>query len=173
MTMKRVGHVYLSSTASVSGEVTLGEDVSVWPGVCIRGDVAPVSIGAGTNVQDNASVHCDAGKPNRIGADVTIGHGAIVHGLEVGDGSLIGMGATVMGGTRIGAGCLIAAGALVPPGLVVPDGHTVIGVPGRVIRPTADDEKAYMKWLAPHYVELARGHADAPDDPRFRPWSPD
>ena len=170
--MRRHGHAFLAPTAAVLGEVTLGENVNVWPGVSVRGDVAAVTIGAGSNVQDNASVHCDAGKPNVIGAHVSIGHNAIVHGREVGDGTLIGMGAIVMGGTRIGRGCLIAAGALVPPGLVVPDGHAVIGLPGRVAREVTAEEVAYLAWLAPHYVTLAAGHADTPDDPRFRVWTP-
>ncbi|BAM04568.1 gamma carbonic anhydrase family protein [Phycisphaera mikurensis] len=170
--MRRRGEVFLSNTARVLGEVTLGAGVSVWPGASVRGDVAAVTIGPGSNVQDNASVHCDAGKPNAIGAGVSIGHNAIVHGRAVGDGTLIGMGAIVMGGTRIGRGCLVAAGALVPPGLTVPDGHAVIGLPGRVARAVTPEEAAYLRWLAPHYAELAAGHADRPDDPRFRPWTP-
>ena len=170
--MRRAGDVFLAPTASVLGEVSLGAGVSVWPGASVRGDVAAVAIGPGSNVQDNASVHCDAGEPNRIGAHVSIGHNAVVHGREVGDGTLIGMGAIVMGGTRIGRGCLVAAGALVPPGLTVPDGHAVIGLPAKVRREVSAEEAAYLAWLAPHYAELARGHADTPEDPRFRPWSP-
>lgn len=161
---------YLADTARVTGEVVLGEGVNIWPSAAIRGDVARVTIGAGTNVQDNATVHCDSGKPNTIGANVTIGHNAVVHGLSVGDGSLIGMHATVLGGTRIGKRCLVAAGALVPPGLEVPDDHVVMGVPGKVMRETNEKEKAYLSWLAEHYVQLAKGYAATPSDPRFRAY---
>ncbi len=168
--MRFVRDVVLADTARVLGEVTLGPGVGVWYGAVIRGDVAAVSIGEGTNVQDNAVVHCDSGVPNRIGRHVSIGHGAIVHGAFVGDGSLIGMGAMVLGRTRIGAGCLIAAGAVLTPGMEVPDGMLAMGVPAKVVRPVNEQEKQYLAWLAPHYVELARLHAQSPDDPRVRPW---
>lgn len=161
---------YLADTARVTGQVTLGDGVSVWPSAVIRGDVAPISIGERTNIQDNATVHCDSGKPNTIGQRVTIGHNAVVHGRSVGDGTLIGMHATVLGGSRIGNRCLVAAGALVPPGLEVPDEHLVIGVPGKVARPTTDKEKQYLTWLADHYVQLAQRYHNNPDDPAFRPY---
>ena len=165
------GHsAYLADTARVTGEVVLGDDVSVWPSAVIRGDVAKVTIGARTNIQDNATVHCDSGKPNTIGEAVTIGHNAVVHGVSVGDGSLIGMHATVLGGTVIGNRCLVAAGALVPPGLEVPDDHVVMGVPGRVMRETNDEEKKYLGWLADHYVALAKRYQETPDDPRLREY---
>lgn len=151
--------VHLADTARVTGTVVLGAGANMWYGAAVRGDVADITIGAGSNVQDNATVHCDSGKPNTIGANVSIGHNAVVHGRSVGDGTLIGMGAIVMGETVIGKGCLIAAGALVPPGLEVPDGHVVLGVPGRVVREVTDDERAYLKWLAPHYVALAKRYA--------------
>ncbi len=170
MAIQCVNRVYLADTARVLGEVELGEKVSLWYGVSVRGDVAQITIGRGTNVQDNAVIHCDSGLPNTIGSQVTIGHGAVVHGQSVGDGTLIGMGATVLGRTQIGRRCLIAAGALVPPGMVVPDGMAVIGVPGRIARQTTDQEKQYLDWLAPHYIELARLHHEQPADPRIRPW---
>jgi len=150
---------FLADTARVTGDVSLGLEVSVWYGAAVRGDVADITIGAGSNVQDNVTVHCDSGKPNAIGAHVSIGHNAVVHGRSVGDGTLIGMGAIVMGETVIGKGCLIAAGALVPPGLTVPDGHVVMGVPGRVVREVSEEEREYLKWLAPHYVALAKRYA--------------
>ncbi len=168
--MRRIHGAYLADTARVLGDVKLGEAASVWYGAVIRGDVAAVAIGEGTNVQDNATVHCDSGVPNTIGADVTIGHNAVVHGETVGDGTLIGMHATVLGRTRIGAGCLIAAGALVPPGLSVPDGMVVMGVPGRVVREVNDKEREYLRWLPGHYRELARRHAETPDAPEFRAY---
>jgi carbonic anhydrase/acetyltransferase-like protein (isoleucine patch superfamily) len=170
MSVRVIEDVYLADTARVVGEVKLGKQVSLWYGAAVRGDVAPVTIGDRTNVQDNAVVHCDTDVPNVIGCDVTIGHGAIVHGERVGDGTLIGMGATVLGHTHIGRGCLIAAGALVPPGLHVPDGMVVMGVPGRIVRPVSDDEKQYLAWAAQTYLRLAKLHAEQKDDPRVRAW---
>jgi len=161
---------YLADTARVVGRVTLGGDVSVWPSAVVRGDVAPITIGEGTNIQDNATVHCDSGKPNVIGRRVTVGHNAVVHGQAVGDGTLIGMHATVLGRTVIGQRCLIAAGTLVPPGLEVPDNHVVMGVPGRLTRETNDQEKEYLTWLADHYIKLAQRYHQIPDDPALRPY---
>jgi carbonic anhydrase/acetyltransferase-like protein (isoleucine patch superfamily) len=145
--------------ATVVGEVTVAENASIWFNAVIRGDVAAVTIGRRTNVQDNAVIHCDSGVPNHIGDDVTIGHGAIVHGVRVGDGTLIGMGATVLGRSTIGRGCLVAAGAVVPPGLDVPDGMVVMGVPGRIVRPIRPEEVEYARWLSGHYVRLAERYA--------------
>ena len=170
MSIRHINDVYLADTARVLGEVGLGKDVSVWYGVSIRGDVASVTIGQGTNVQDNTVIHCDSGVPNTIGNHVTIGHGAIVHGQSIGDGTLIGMGAKVLGQTRIGQRCLIAAGAVVVPGTEVPDEMLVIGVPGRVVRPISEKERDYLAWLGPHYVQLAQLHHENPDNPRIKPW---
>jgi carbonic anhydrase/acetyltransferase-like protein (isoleucine patch superfamily) len=147
---------YRAHNSTIVGEVTAGEDASFWFNAVVRGDVAAVHIGKRTNVQDNAVIHCDTGVPNIIGDNVVIGHGAIVHGRQVGDGSLIGMGATVLSRSVIGKGCLIAAGAVVPPDLVVPDGMVVMGVPGKIVRVTKPEEREYMHWLSGHYVELAQ-----------------
>lgn len=146
---------FLAINSTVTGDVLIGAQSSVWFNAVIRGDVAPVRIGQRVNVQDNCTVHCDSGVENVIEDDVTIGHNAIVHGTFVGRGSLIGMGAVVLGGSRIGSECLIAAGAVVPPNLHVPDGMTVMGVPGRIARPVKDQEREYMRWLTAHYAELA------------------
>ncbi len=159
-------HHFVADSARVIGDVRLGENVNIWYGAAIRGDVAPVEIGGHTNVQDNAIIHCDHRYANVIGSHVTIGHNAIVHGERVGDHTLIGMGAIVLGHTKIGSGCLIAAGAVVPPGLEVPDGHVVMGVPGRIVRETNDEERQYIAKLPEHYVALARRHVERPDDPR-------
>jgi carbonic anhydrase/acetyltransferase-like protein (isoleucine patch superfamily) len=171
MSVQLLRGVYLADTARVLGEVELGPGASIWYGASVRGDVAKAVLGENTNVQDNAVVHCDSRCPNIIGANVTIGHGALVHGESVGDWTLIGMGAVVLGHTRIGSHCLIAAGAVVPPGTVVPDGMLVVGVPGRVVRPVNQEEHKYLDWLAPHYLRLAKLHHEAPDDPRIRPWA--
>ena len=152
--------VYIAHNATLTGELTLGADASFWFNAVVRGDVAPVSIGKRTNVQDGVVVHCDTDVPNVIEDDVTIGHGAIVHGAHVGFGSLIGMGATLLGQTKIGRECLIAAGAVVPPGLEVPDRMVVMGVPGKIVRPVKEEELKYMRWLVPHYVELAERYAN-------------
>jgi carbonic anhydrase/acetyltransferase-like protein (isoleucine patch superfamily) len=146
---------YVAHNATITGNVIISENASVWFNAVVRGDVAPVSIGRNVNVQDGAVIHCDTGFPNTIEDDVTIGHGAIVHGELVGRGSLIGIHATLLGRTRIGIECLIAAGAVVPPGLIVPDRMVVMGVPGKIVRPVKVDELKYMQWLAPHYVTLA------------------
>jgi carbonic anhydrase/acetyltransferase-like protein (isoleucine patch superfamily) len=147
--------VYQAVNATVTGDVTIGERSSLWFNSVIRGDVAPVTIGRRVNVQDCVVIHCDIGVANVIEDDVSIGHGAIVHGQFVGRGSLVGMGATLLGRTRVGVNCLIAAGAVVPPGLQVPDGMVVMGVPGKIVRLVKEDELKYMRWLTGHYVELA------------------
>lgn len=149
---------FLSHTAVLTGDLTVGEFASFWFGAVVRGDVAPITLGRRVNVQDNAVVHCDSGVPNVIEDDVTIGHAAIVHGEHVGQGSLVGMKAVLLSRTRVGRECLIAAGSVVPPGLVVPDRMVVMGVPGKIVRPVKDDELKYMRWLTTHYVELAEKH---------------
>jgi carbonic anhydrase/acetyltransferase-like protein (isoleucine patch superfamily) len=150
---------YVAKNATIVGDVTIGALSSFWFNAVVRGDVAPVVIGKRVNVQDGAVIHCDSEIANTIEDDVVIGHGAIVHGMHVGRGSLIGMGAVVLGRTRIGRECLIAAGAVVPPGLEVPDGMMVMGVPGKIARPVRDTELKYMRWLTEHYVALAQKHA--------------
>ncbi|BCJ35931.1 gamma carbonic anhydrase family protein [Actinocatenispora thailandica] len=146
--------------ATVVGDVGLAADVGVWYGAVLRGDVAPVTIGAGSNVQDTAVLHADPGFPASIGERVTIGHGAVVHGATVGDDCLIGMRATVLNGARIEPGCLIAAGAVVPPGTHVPAGSLVAGVPGRVRRPVTEAETATIAASWQLYVALAHRHRD-------------
>ena len=154
------GGYIVAPNCTIVGDVKIGADSSVWFGAVIRGDVAPVVIGRQVNVQDNAVVHCDSGVENEIGDNVTIGHGAIVHGKYVGAGSLIGMGATVLSRTVIGRECLIAAGAVVPPDLVVPDRTVVMGVPGKIVRAIKAEELEYMRFLSGHYLELAREYVE-------------
>ena len=155
------GGAWAAADAVLTGEVELGEDVSVWFGCVIRGDDAPITIGPRTNVQDCCVVHCDTGAPQRIGADCTIGHGAVVHGVELGDGVLIGMGATILGGARIGDGAVIAAGALVRENAEVPARALMAGVPARFVREVSEKEVAFMKHAIPHYIETARGYLPA------------
>jgi carbonic anhydrase/acetyltransferase-like protein (isoleucine patch superfamily) len=152
---KTPGNYFIAHNASVVGDVTIGEQASFWFNAVVRGDVAPVTIGRRVNVQDGCVIHCDTDVPNVIEDDVTIGHRAVVHGVHVGQGTLIGMGAVVLSRTRIGRECLIGAGTVVPPGLEVPDRMLVVGVPGRVVRPVGEKDLEYMRWLTGHYIELA------------------
>ncbi len=170
MSMRKTQDVYLADTARVMGRVKMGKDVNLWYGAAVRGDVAPVSIGTGTNLQEGVVVHCDKDVPNDIGEHVSIGHGAIVHGRSVGDGSLIGMGAVLLGGSVVGKNCLIAARALVTEGMVVPDNSVVMGIPGKVVRQVSEDQLKMMRELAPHYVKLAKHHHEHPDDKITKPW---
>lgn len=147
---------FYADNATIAGDVTLGADANVWFGAVIRGDVASIRLGARVNVQDNAVIHCDSGCLQVIEDDVSIAHGAIVHGTHVGSGTLIGMGARVLGRSTIGRGCIIAAGAVVPEGMNVPDGSVVMGVPGRIRRQVRPEEIAHIQWIPPHYVRLAQ-----------------
>jgi carbonic anhydrase/acetyltransferase-like protein (isoleucine patch superfamily) len=153
------GQWFAAWNCTLTGDVTIGPQASFWFGAVVRGDVAPVTIGRRTNVQDNAVIHCDSGVPNTIGDEVTIGHGAIVHGRSVGHGTLIGMNATVLSRTVIGRQCLIAAGSVVPPDLAVPDRMLVMGVPGKIVRPLKAEELEYLHWLTDHYVQVAGEYA--------------
>lgn len=126
--------VFIASSASVMGQVSLGEQASVWYGAVIRADVEKIIIGHRTNIQDTAVLHADEGSPTIIGDDVTVGHGAIVHGATVGDGSLIGMRATILNNAKIGKFCIIGAHALVTEGMEVPDFSMVLGTPGKVVK---------------------------------------
>ena len=157
-------------TARVFGEVDLGTDKNLWCGAAVRGDVARVTIGARCNLQDGVVVHCDDDVPLIIGDDVSMGHGAIVHCMSVGSGSLIAIGARVLAGCEIGKGCLVAAGTVVPPRTIVPDGMVVMGLPGRIIRPVTEEEAAYLEMIPGRYVNLARRHHEQPDHPTTRPF---
>lgn len=145
---------WVSPHAFVSGDVTLARDASVWPMASVRGDMEPIVIGEGSNVQDGAALHTSFGYPLEIGRKVTIGHAAVVHSASyIGEGTLIGMNATVLDGARIGKGCLIAAGAVVTPGTEIPDHSLVAGVPGKVVKTS---EKLYAANMHNHesYVRL-------------------
>ncbi|MFV0373138.1 gamma carbonic anhydrase family protein [Microbacterium sp.] len=152
---------FVASGARIVGEVTLAEGASVWYNAVVRADSAPVTLGAGSNLQDNVSVHVDSGHPVVIGRDVSVGHNAVVHGCTIGDGTLVGMGAVVLSGARIGNGCLIAGGAVVLGGTVVPDGSLVAGVPAKVRRELDDEEKAGLLRNAQVYRGHCANHAGA------------
>lgn len=149
--------VFIAPNATVIGEVELGDEASVWFGAVLRGDIGAIRIGARTNVQDLACVHLTEGQSATVvGVDVTIGHGAILHGCTVGDRCLIGMGSIVLDNAVIGEGSVIAAGTLIPPRMVVPPGSLVRGNPGKVIRPVSADEAQMGVFGAAHYVAGAR-----------------
>ena len=147
--------VYLAPGCVVIGDVEIGEESSVWFNAVIRGDVAPIRIGRGSNVQDGAVLHLDTGTPCVVGDEVTIGHGAIVHGTTVGDGVTIGMGAVVLSRSTIGAEAIVAAGALVPEDATVASGAMVMGVPAREKRLLTDAERAASRENARRYVRNA------------------
>ena len=155
------GAAFVADSAVVVGDVTLAPGSTVWYGAVVRGDEGSIYIGENTNVQDNAVLHCDTGSRIVLHRDVTVGHGAIVHGAEVGDGSLIGMHATLLDGCRVGRGCIIGAGALVPEGKVIPDGTVAVGVPARVVKDAGAAQTAACKYNAIAYVNLGRSHAAA------------
>ena len=152
---------WLAPTATAIGAVTLGEDASIWYGTVVRADMAPIVVGAGSNIQDNVTLHADPGFPLTVGADVSVGHNAVLHGCTIGDRSLIGMGAVVLNGARLGANTLVAAGAVVLEGTEVPPGSLVAGVPAKVRRALTDDEIAHLTANAAVYRELARQHRAA------------
>jgi carbonic anhydrase/acetyltransferase-like protein (isoleucine patch superfamily) len=149
---------FIAPGAVVLGDVTLGEESSVWYGAVIRGDMAPITIGSQTNLQDGTIVHVDEGVPCTVGRRVGVGHRVILHGCTVGDECLIGMGAILLNGVRIGTGSVVAAGAVIPEGMQVPPRSVVMGVPGRIVRPVDDalTQRIAATWA--HYVEQARAH---------------
>ena len=150
---------WVAPNATLVGRVTLGPDSSVFYGAVLRGDTDQITLGTRSNLQDNVVVHCDTGVPTTIGAGVSVGHGAVVHGCTIEDDCLIGMHATVLNGAVIGAGSLVAAGAVVLEGTIIPPGSLVAGVPAKVRRELTEDELAGIRHNATHYVELSRAHS--------------
>jgi len=149
---------FIHESAVVLGNVSLGERVSVWPGAVLRGDTDRIEVGAESNIQDGAVLHCDHGVPCIVGKRVTIGHGAVVHSAVVEDGALIGIGAIVLNRARIGAGALIAAGAVVAEGAVIPPHSLAYGVPAKVKGPLTDEQRARVADGHVSYVVLAARH---------------
>ena len=149
---------FVHPDAHVYGDVTLAARASVWPTAVLRGDTAPIVVGADSNVQDGTIIHVDAGVPCTIGARVGIGHRAIVHGATVEDDCLIAMGAILLNNVRVGAGSIIGAGALCTEGMVVPPGSLVVGVPGRIVRAVTDAERARIGKTVASYLALQERH---------------
>src|ERR1700761_9591767 len=143
---------FIAPNAAITGDTHIGTHSSIWYNVSIRGDVMPIRIGEGSNVQDNAVIHVTQDKfGTTIGNHVTIGHGAIVHACTIGDYSLIGMGAIVLDGAVVEPHAFVAAGSIVTPGKIVPSGYMWMGAPGKAVRELTDEEKTYLKWSGPHY----------------------
>jgi len=147
---------WVAPCAHVIGRVILRADSSIWFGACLRGDNEAITVGEGSNVQENCVFHTDPGFPLTIGAGCTIGHKAMLHGCTIGQNTLVGMGATILNGARIGANCLIGAGALVTEGKEIPDGSLVMGMPGKVVRPLDAAAIEGLRMSALRYQERAR-----------------
>ncbi|MFY0661138.1 MAG: gamma carbonic anhydrase family protein [Shimia sp.] len=147
---------WVAPDANVIGNVVLEADTSVWFGSTLRGDNETITVGAGSNVQENTVMHTDPGYPLTIGKNCTIGHKAMLHGCTIGDNSLIGMGATVLNGAKIGKNCLIGAGALITEGKEIPDGSLVMGAPGKVVRQLDEVAITGLTMSAKHYQANAR-----------------
>lgn len=155
--------VFLAPTAAITGDVTMAEDSSAFYGVSVRGDRAPITVGAGTNLQDNVTVHVDDDSPCRIGAGVSVGHGAVVHGCTLGDHTLVGMNATVLSGAEVGQECLIAAGAVILGGTQIPPRSLVAGVPAKVRRELTQEEIEHLHSNAAVYLQIKTEHLQALD----------
>ncbi|MCD6343529.1 MAG: gamma carbonic anhydrase family protein [Spirochaetaceae bacterium] len=144
--------IFIAPSADVIGAVELHEDVGLWFNTTLRGDLEPITIGRGSNVQDGSTVHTDQGLPTVVGENVTVGHNCIIHGCTIGDGSLIGMGSTILSGAKIGKNCLIGGGALVTGGMDIPDGMLVLGSPAKVIKPLKEGVIARSLENSARYV---------------------
>lgn len=147
--------LYVSPSAVIDGDVTLGKDCNVWHGAVLRGDCGPIRIGAGTNIQDNCVIH----EETTIGAGCTIGHSAIVHGCTVGDNCVVGMGAIILNGAVLGEHCLVGAGAVVTGKMNAPAGSLILGNPAKVVRPLTQEQIDYIHEDAEHYIQLAKAKA--------------
>ena len=147
---------WVAESAEVIGKVELHQDASIWPKVVIRGDNDLIQIGAGSNVQDASVLHTDPGYPLIIGKGVTVGHQVMLHGCQIGDGSLIGIGAVILNGAKIGKNCLVGAGALVTEGKEFPDGSMILGTPAKAVKELTTEQIAGIHDIAGRYVKNAQ-----------------
>ncbi|MDD3307880.1 MAG: gamma carbonic anhydrase family protein [Acetobacterium sp.] len=150
--------IFIAKSADVVGKVKLGKFVSVWFQVVLRGDVDSITIGERTNIQDGTVVHVAAGYPTVIGAGVSIGHNAIIHGCEIGDNVLVGMGAIILNGAKIGDNSIVGAGSLVTQGKVFPPNSLIIGSPAKVVRVLKSEEIQSIRDNAEEYLETMKGY---------------
>ncbi|HVE80105.1 MAG TPA: gamma carbonic anhydrase family protein [Gemmatimonadaceae bacterium] len=159
---------YIHPAAVVCGDVTLGPRASVWPTAVLRGDTAPIVVGADSNVQDGTVVHVDRGVPATVGARVAIGHRAVVHGCTIEDECLIAIGAVLLNGVVVGSGSIVGAGAVCPEGMVIPPNSLVLGVPARVVRQTTAAERSRIARTVESYLRLQDEHRGG----AHPPWTP-
>ncbi|MEK7390961.1 MAG: gamma carbonic anhydrase family protein [Fibrobacterota bacterium] len=145
---------WIAPGAQVAGRVTLGEDVSIWYNAVLRADINTISIGARSNIQDNAVIHLADNYGVELGEDVVVGHSAIIHACKIGNNVLVGMGSIIMDGAEIGDDCIIAAGALVSPGKKIPAGSMVMGAPGKITRETTLAERDSNRAMARKYMKI-------------------
>jgi carbonic anhydrase/acetyltransferase-like protein (isoleucine patch superfamily) len=153
--MKKEKQAYIAESAVIAGDVHLGKDSSVWHNSTLRGDLAPIFVGERSNIQDGAVLHVAQGLPCVIGDDVTVGHGAIVHGCHVGDACIVGMGSILLNGCEIGPESIVGAGALITEGKKFPPKSLLIGNPARRVRELTGEELLKIRQTAASYVELA------------------
>jgi carbonic anhydrase/acetyltransferase-like protein (isoleucine patch superfamily) len=167
-------NAFVAPMTTLIGRVAIADGASVWYGSVLRGDNDLISIGERCNVQDGCILHADPGFPLILGREVSLGHGAVVHGSTVEDKVLIGMRATVLNGCHVGSYSLIAAGALVRENSVIPPRSLVAGVPGRIVREVSDEECSLIDYIAAHYVQKAAAHREALEyaNPAGRPPRP-
>jgi carbonic anhydrase/acetyltransferase-like protein (isoleucine patch superfamily) len=161
------GGWYAAENAVILGDVRVAREASVWYGAVVRGDMAPITIGEWTNLQDNCVLHCDPGEDMVVGRHVTVGHMAMIHAQAVGDFSLIGIGSILLNGCKVGERCIIGAGAVVKQGQEIPPGSIVVGVPGRIIGQTDAAFVEEARQRAMRYQATARRHVDGKVDPKF------
>jgi carbonic anhydrase/acetyltransferase-like protein (isoleucine patch superfamily) len=160
-TLPKGDDYWVAPNAQVMGRVVLGTATSIWFGAVLRGDNEPITVGEGSNIQENATLHTDMGYPATIGRNCTIGHAAIVHGATIGDNSLVGMGATILNGAKIGKNCLVGAGALVTEGKEFPDGSLIVGVPAVAKRQLSTEAIEGLTASATGYQEKMRLFRDS------------
>ena len=147
---------WVADSAQVLGNVRLAEDSSIWFGVVIRGDMDAISVGRGTNIQDNSVLHADHGVPLTIGDNVSVGHQVMLHGCTIGDGSLIGIQAVILNGAKIGKNCLVGAGSLITEGKEFADNSMIFGSPAKAVRQLSAEQIEGLKMISDHYIENAR-----------------
>jgi carbonic anhydrase/acetyltransferase-like protein (isoleucine patch superfamily) len=150
---------WIAPTAALIGDVSVGDQASVWFGTVVRADTEAITIGARTNVQDLAMLHADPGYPLVLEEDVTVGHHVVLHGCRIGAGSLIGIGAVVLNGAVVGKSCLVAARSVLTEGKQYPDGSLVMGTPARVVGPVTEAHRDLLEFSAAHYTHMGRRFA--------------
>ncbi|WP_421077363.1 gamma carbonic anhydrase family protein [Methanothermococcus sp. Ax23] len=146
----------IAKNATVIGDVKLEEDVNIWYGAVLRGDVDKIVVKKGSNIQDNCVIHCSEGYPTIIGEYVSIGHGAVIHGCTIGDNVLIGMNSTILNGAKIGDNCIVGAHSLITQNKIIPPNSLVMGAPAKVVRMLNDEEIKSIRNNALRYIELSK-----------------